>query len=165
MEIEEKKLKITFDALLKTLPKDKRDQIKSSEVLILPINFEDLEKIDEQPFRTRAITVNKLLRNGNVKSELFESDKHRPILELRGLDFLIPPILFLVTDPDARSIAINIISEFIYDRLKFLTRRGRKNTPLELEFVKVARDGSLTSIKYQGSAEDFEEISKKLKSF
>lgn len=165
MEIEEKKLKITFDNLLKTLPKDKRDQIKSSEVLILPINFEDLEKIDEQPFRTHAITVNKLLRNGNVKSELFEGDKHRPILELRGLDFFMPPILFLVTDPTARSIAINIISEFIYDRLKFLTRRGRKNTPLELEFIKVTRDGGLTSIKYQGSADDFEKISKKLKSF
>ena len=165
MKIEEKKLKITFDDLLKILPKDKRDQIKSSDVLILPINFEDLGKIDEQPFRDRTVTVNKLLRNGNVKSQLFEGDEHRPILELRGFDFLMPPILFLVTDPTTRSIAINIISDFIYDGLKFLTRRDRKNTSLELEFLKVSKDGSLTSIKYQGSAEDFKEISKKLKSF
>lgn len=163
MEIEERKLKITLDDLLKILPTEKRGRLKSSEILILPMKFEDLEKIDEQPFRDRVIEINKLLRNENVKSELFEGDIHRPILEFRGFDFLMPTILFLATDPNIRSIAINIISQMIYDGLKFLSKKDKKHTPLELEFVKVSEDGTLTSIKYKGSAEDFGEISKKLK--
>lgn len=164
LKIEETKLGITLDDVLKTLSKDRRDQIKSSQVVILPINFEDIDNIDKQPFRDRAITVNKLLKNENIKSELLEGEEHRQILELRGFDFLMPTILFVVADPTARSVVINIISEIIYDGLKFLTRKNKEQTPLELEFVRITKDGSLTSIKYQGSAEDFGEISKKLKS-
>lgn len=50
MQIQERALEITLDNLLEVVPKDRRDKISSSEVLILPKDFEKLEKIDEQPF-------------------------------------------------------------------------------------------------------------------
>lgn len=89
---------------------------------------------------------------------------HRPVLDLRELRFIIPAILFLATDPNVRSLAINIISQMIYDEIKHLLKRDRKRTTVELEFVKVLEDGTLTSVKYRGSADEFDVISKKLKS-
>lgn len=163
LKVEERELGVTFEDLLKVLPEEKRGQISSSEVVILPMNFADLEKINEQPFRDRSIQVYKLLRDGNVKTELFEGEKSRPELELRAFDLLMPTVMFLVTDPTVRSVVINIISQIIYDGLKFLSKKDKKRTPLELEFVKVSPDGTMTSVKYEGTAEDFAEISEKLK--
>ena len=165
MKVEESELRITFDDLLVSLPKDKRKQIASSDAIILPINFHNPEKIGEQPFRDRTIEINKLLRNKGIKSELFEGETQRPILELRGIDFIMPTIAFLTTDPNVRTIVINIISQIIYDGLKFLTKRAEKQTPVLFEFIEISKNGSLKSIKFQGSAEEFEEISKALRNF
>jgi hypothetical protein len=165
MEIEERELSITLDDLLKSISLSKRTYVKSSQVLILPLNFEDLSKISEKPFRDCAIEINKLLRNEGIKSELLEGQKHRQLLELRSYNFLIPAILFLVTDPTTRSIVIDIVSQIIYDGLKFLTKRNKSRTPLEIELVTVSQNGKLKSLKFKGTAEDFEDVAKELRRF
>ena len=163
LEIEEFIFEIEAKDLLKNLSQERRNKIVSSDVIILPNNFSDIDEINNQPFNEEAIHLHKILREKEIQSELLEDKKHRPVLELRGFEVILPPILLLATDPIVQAFVINIVSNYIYDKIKKLSNKEKKQTPLELEVVKTSDEGNLVSIKYKGSAKDFEKISKSLK--
>ena len=145
------------------LSQGRRDKIDTSDVVVLPDNFSNINEIDNQPFNEEAIHLHKILRENEIQSELLEDKEHRPVLELRGFEVILPPILLLATDPNLQAIVINIVSNYIYDKIKKLSEKQKEETPIGLEVVKTSDKGNLVSIKYSGSAKDFETISKSLK--
>jgi len=163
LEIEKCNFGIEPNDLLKNLSKKRRDKIISSQVLVLPNNFSSIDDLDNEPFNEEAIHLHKILRENEIRSELLEDEKHRPVLELRGFEVILPPILLLVNDPIVQAFVINILSNYIYDKIKNLSKKEKKQTPIKLEVVKTNSKGNLFSIKYKGSAEDFEKISTSLK--
>jgi hypothetical protein len=163
LEKEEFVFEITPEDLMNNLSKKRRGEIGSSDVLVLPNKFNEIENIDTQPFNEEAIHLHKILREKEIHSELLEGEKHRPTLELRGFEVILPPIILLASDPLVQSFVINIVSNYVYDKIKRLSKKEKEQTPIQLEVIKSDNKGNLLSVKYKGTANDFEEISKDLK--
>jgi hypothetical protein len=163
LEIKQKSFEIDSRDLLQKLSQERRTEIGLSQVIDLPNNFSNIDEISKQPFNEEAIHLHKILRENKIQSELLEDKEHRPVLELRGFEVILPPILLLATDPTVQAFVINILSNYIYDKIKKLSEKQKEQTPIALEVVKTSDKGNLVSIKYSGSAKDFETISKHLK--
>jgi hypothetical protein len=70
-------------------------------------------------------------------------------------DLWVFPAIFIAQNPTAVTVILNLLSNYIYDRIKTLLP-GRK-AEVKIEIL-LAQKNSLVSIKYKGPAESFEKI-------
>ncbi len=131
----------------------------------IPENIESANTKEDLIFTESIIELNKYFKLNNLhvnslggKPELYRSRKNA--------DIYLPAIFIaystLSENPNIVSLALNVISSFIYDNLKGTI--GNKTAKIEFYIEK--KKGKISKINYKGDAEglkDFDKIIKALK--
>jgi len=116
---------------------------------ILPRNFDTAETPDLLLYPNEAKTIHSLIRQAEIDITPLEDG----ILfkDEQSFTFVAPLILFtsiiIAQNPHLINITINIISDYIYDRI----RGTRKNANLKLEYIIETRNGDYKKLNYEGN--------------
>ena len=145
---------------------EKLDLILPINLSFFPENIDIANKKNEFIFTESVIDLNKYLIQNNVIFDFFgcDSELYR---SRKNADIYLPSIFFSISaiseNPEIVSVSLNILSSYIYDRLKGVI--GDKNAKIEF-YIETKKKGQIMKIDYKGDAEgikNLENIIKTLK--
>lgn len=136
--------------------------LEPSGLAFIPENIESANTKEDLIFTESIIEVNKYfkLKNINIDSLGVEPELLR---SRKNADIYLPAIFIaystLSENQNIVSIALNVISSYIYDNLK--GRIGKKTAKIDLYIEK--KKGKISKIKYNGDAEGLKDLDKIIK--
>jgi len=101
-------------------------QLPDSGLALLPINLNTATSVTDLRNAAEASTIRKLMLGAGLPlSDIVERDKRPPYVKNKNAD-LILPVLFISSslisqNPALFSIALNVISNYVYDQFRALT--------------------------------------------
>lgn len=131
-----------------------KERVSNAEIVLLP-NFNFRDKVDRafQPDTISFYKYSMANKNNDINIELFENKGEEKVLALHSFDIWIPTIL-IVSDV-LFPIAINLVSNFVYERMK-----GRPNDEPTVHFnliVENKEKGISKNLSYKGPMDGFNE--------
>lgn len=131
----------------------------------IPENIESANTKEDLIFTESIIELNKYFKLNNIKIDSLGLEPEL-LRSRKNADIYLPAIFIaystLSENPNIVSLALNVISSFIYDNLKGTI--GKKTAKIEFYIEK--KKGKISKIKYKGDADglkNFDEIIKTLK--
>ena len=124
-------------------------------IALLPRNFDSATKADELLDEATAATVHQLWRQANVAEERFDSpEEPTPSVAEHAADWIAPIIFVSGTyasgNPDAISVALGVVSNYVYELFGRLP--GRHRARLDVVVERSPRK-TTKRITYEGDAE------------
>lgn len=145
--LQEVRSSITFETILSNFSSDSelREQLSEANVLIIPYRYEG--KYDVFPVGTVEL-YHYLRKNspGQVKIDIVAKDDE--YLELAQHSDLVS-LATIVVSGTIVPVLLGLITNYIYDKII------SKGSRIKSEIIIVSDDGSSTSIKYNGPAEEY----------
>lgn len=133
------------------------------QIALLPENLNEAQKLDEFIFTETLVDLRKLFRLNNVKFEVLGEDTGL-YRSRKSADLYLPAIFFSLSgifqNPNIISVALNIMSNYIYDTLK--GSNGRKTAAIEI-YIETKENGRSKKISYKGDAEGVKHLEKVIK--
>jgi hypothetical protein len=129
-------------------------------VIIMPRNMSDHSRA-ESIYSSSSIDMLKLFRKNEIETYLY--DDNYSLQENRANDWF-GPVLFISymtisQNPNILNIALNVISNYVYDFFKGVLAPGK----VRLSIIRENSDGSKTEIKYEGDSDGIKELEKIVK--
>jgi hypothetical protein len=153
--------KKTFDTYINMdiFSEETKARVRDAEIILLP-NFNIKEGVDRafQPDTVSFYKYSIVNKNNDYNIELFENKGEEKILALHSFDIWIPTIL--IVSEVLYPIAINLVSSFVYERMK-----GRPNDEPTVHFNLIIENkdkGTSKNLSYKGSIEGFKESFEKV---
>lgn len=120
---------------------------------ILPSNLAEAKSIEDLCQQAESDTVRTLLTANKVAYvELFDEDNQPKYIQQYGFEWFGPTLFvsagLLSQDPNAISVALGIITNYLYDLFK-----GAKEGRASLDVILQQADGSCKQIRYSGPPE------------
>lgn len=129
----------------------------ATRAIILPSEDHTLTKDDTFPSGTRDFLLYAQQKcSGQIQIDIAVKDKKLLELGLHSDIFILP--LIALADPAAAAMAINVISNYIYDHL--ITPFPRKKSIVKSELILDQGDTTIR-LKYDGPAETYERVIQK----
>lgn len=153
--IDENKSSITFERVYESPFAPNDPEIKKANILLLP--YEDFREGVEYCFTEYAMEFLQYLRTNSddrVIADIAISDEKYCAIEMHSL--LLDVGIFIATNV-VLSAAVNILSSFIYDKIKSMHEK-RENVNVRVEIIVQNENGASKSIKYDGLASDFDAV-------
>lgn len=130
-------------------------------ISLLPRNFAIVESKDELVHEGTVDTIRKLWKQNNIQETWLEkSGEKYPCITEHAFEWIGPTIFvsasFLVQNPDAVGIALNLISIYLKDWFK-----GILNTEKKVKIsivVEKNKSKTYSEIRYEGSPEGLKEL-------
>ncbi|SFS24133.1 hypothetical protein [Pseudomonas sp. NFACC42-2] len=125
---------------------------------IIPSNLATANSLNELRQQVESDTVRTLLRQNNITYyELFEEEDQPPYLQQYSFEWYGPTLIIsaglLTQDPNALSITLGLITNYLYDLFK-----GSKGGKASLDVIYQNKDGSCKEIHYSGPHEGLPQI-------
>ena len=126
-----------------------------SGLTLLPLNFDSAASIGELRHASETSTVRKLLLQERVPlRDVVERDQRPPYIKNKSSDLVLPTLYFsaafLSQNSPLVSVALNVISSYIYDRFRALKPGRTVKFDVVLEDTK---NGKYRRIAYEGTEE------------
>ena len=153
-----KNTEVTFEKIFKEdyIPKEYEDEIKHSNILLIPSKTFRDKNILYFPEGTKDFfQYIKEREDGKTNIEISISDEKFNELELHSD---IVRIATIIIKDFILSVAINLISDYLKNKLK-KENKSSKKVEVELNMIIQKKNKSL-EINYRGSVKDFEKIDK-----
>lgn len=129
----------------------------------LPENIEDAENAKDLIYPDTLTELRKTLRLQQVTVSTLEDTKPQ-LLGRKSADLYLPSLFIgvgaVLSNPNLVSVALNIVSSYVYDFFK--GNPGKKTVALEI-YVEQQGDKIIKKIKYRGDPEGIKELSKVIK--
>jgi len=130
-------------------------------IALLPLNISTADSIGDLKQSSEAATIRKLLRQADIPvKDILSKEKRPPYVKNKSNDWVSPIIFVSATvwnnNPDLVSVALNIVSSYIYDAFKGVT--GSRTAKLSV--VVEDPDGKSTRIDYEGPSEAVKGLAK-----
>jgi hypothetical protein len=130
-------------------------------IALLPLNISTAESIGELKQASEAATVRKLLRQADIPvKDILSKEKRPPYVKNKSNDWVSPIIFVSATvwnnNPELVSVALNIVSSYIYDAFKGVN--GTRTAKLSV--VVEDPNGKSTRIDYEGPPEAVKDLAK-----
>lgn len=158
-----RKMNYTIDDLNLNCKLEELNLSLPPKICFFPENLEAVSGKEKFVFTESMVDLNKIFRQNNVileilggDTELYRSRKSADIY-LPALFFSIPLIL---ENPNLVSVSLNILSNYVYDRLKGDV--GRNTTHIEL-YVETKEKGIVRKISYKGDVAGIKDLEKVIK--
>lgn len=133
------------------LPKESVEKIDSTNVLILPYQYDD-----EFYFAEESINFCKYCRENNKDYSFDILGDDVKVRSLNSFDIWMP--IVYVGENILLPIAISLISDYIFSKIQ-----GREKEDCQVDVtIKIARDGETKDIHYKGDANTFKETISKI---
>lgn len=131
-------------------------------ITFLPENIEKVDSENELIFADSTIDIKKLFRLNSVETgELIPISKS---YNRKAADFYGPAIFIslsmLSENPNVVSVALNLLSSYIYDRFKGTT--GNKKVKIEI-YVETKKNKSVKKIVYDGDVGELDKLNEIIK--
>lgn len=148
IEINEEKSSITFETVLSNFSADLkfREQLSEANILIIP---HKMRREGKNIFPNKTVELFRYLQNNSpdqVKIDIATKDEE--YLDLAQHCALIE-IATIIAYEAVASILLSLIASYIYDRIR------PNGSRVVSEIIIVSKDGSSTSIKYNGPATEY----------
>jgi hypothetical protein len=123
-----------------------------ADVTLLPLNFDSASSIGDLRHASETSTIRKLLIQENLPfRDLVERGQRPPYIKNKSSDLILPTLYFsailLSQNPLLVSIALNVISNYVYDCFR---GRGVGHTVKLHIVVEDAKEGKYRQIAYEG---------------
>lgn len=131
---------------------------------LLPPNISTAESIGDLKQASEAATIRKLLRQSDVPvRDILSKEKRPPYVKNKSSDWVSPIIFVSATlwsnNPDLVSVALNIVSSYIYDTFKGVTGSRTAKISVVIEDP----NGKSTRIDYEGPSDAMKDLAKLVK--
>lgn len=130
-------------------------------ITLLPLNISTAESITDLKQASEAATIRKLLRQAAIPvKDILSKEKRPPYVKNKSNDW-VSPILFVSAtvwnnNPEVVSVALNIVSSYIYDTFKGVI--GSRTAKISV--VVEDPNGNSTRIDYEGPSEAVKDLAK-----
>ncbi len=126
-----------------------------SDLTLLPLNFDSASSVGDLRHASETSTIRKLLLQEHVPfRDLVERSQRPPYLKNKSADLILPTLYFsalsLSQNPLLVSIALNVISNYVYDCFR---GRGAGRTVKLHIIAEDAKKGRFRQIAYEGTEE------------
>ena len=158
--IEIKNSEITFETIYKSPYAPSDSTIKDANLLLIP--YQNIREGIEYCFTEYAEEfLGYINQSGEkaVKADIAITDDKYQVLEMHSLLLDIGKIILV---NGVLPIALNLLSNFIYDKIKKL-HEEKKNVEVRVEIISQSEDSGSKSIRYVGPASEFESIKESVK--
>jgi len=130
-------------------------------IALLPLNISTAESIGDLKQASEAATIRKLLRQADIPvKDILSKEKRPPYVKNKSNDWVSPIIFVSATvwnnNPKLVSVALNIVSSYIYDAFKGAT--GSRTAKISV--VVEDPNGKSTRIDYEGPSEAVKDLAK-----
>jgi hypothetical protein len=118
----------------------------------IPSNVFRAESKEDLHYPKLTPDLEKALEDGGIQLERLSEPSSRFYVELRGIDWFLPVLAVghaIASDPNALQIVLNIISSYLYDRMK---RLKRDSGTVRMSLVKRGA-GTCEWLNYEGPVE------------
>lgn len=133
---------------------DTKERVKNADIVLLPnLGIRDGVERAFQPDTVAFYKYSVANKDSDIKIELFENKGEEKVLALHSFDIWIP--MMYVAGSVMLPIAINLVSSYVYDRMK-----GRPKDEPTVHFNLLYEDkekGVSKHLSYKGSIEGFKE--------
>jgi hypothetical protein len=147
--LEEYKIESRLEKLDLSLPKN---------LSFFPENIDIANSKNEFIFTESVIDLNKYFIQNNIIFDFLGGDKEL-YRSRKNADIYLPAIFFSLStiseNPEIVSVSLNILSSYIYDRLKGII--GEKNVKIEFH-IETKEKGKIIKIDYKGDAEGIKNL-------
>ncbi len=128
-----------------------------------PENFETAETKNDFIFTESMVDLNKLFRQNNISFDTLNGDTEL-YRSRKNADIYLPAVFFSLSlisqNPNLVSVSLNILSSYIYDRLKGSFEK--KTAHIDI-YIEIKEKGKAKKISYKGEAEGIKELEKVIK--
>lgn len=150
-QIEEIEITTSLSRLQLTIPQG---------ITFFPENFDSATSIGEFVFSDAISDLNKQVRKSNISVNTL-GDAPPQTRSRKFADIILPTIVItLAQDPNVVSVFLNLLSNYIYDRLK--GSLGQKTAQVEL-LIEHDKHGKFKKIVFKGGSKDFQHLSEIIK--
>lgn len=129
----------------------------------LPENIEEADKIGDFIYPDTLTELKKTLRLQHVPVPTLEDTKPQ-LLGRKSADLFLPSLFIgvgtILSNPNVVSVALNIISSYVYDFFK--GNPGRKTVAIDI-FVEQQGDKTVKKITYKGGPEGIKDLANVIK--
>ena len=99
--------------------------VPESGLTLLPVNFDSAATVAELRHASETSTLRKLLKGENLPLlDIVERGQRPPYIKNKSADLVLPTLFFSATflsqNPALVSIALNVVSSYVYDRFRSL---------------------------------------------
>lgn len=132
-------------------------------ISFFPENFETVGAKEEFIFTESMVDLNKVFKQSNINLEVFGGDTEL-YRSRKNADIYLPAVflsLSLISEnPNLVSVSLNILSSYVYDRLK--GSFGKKTAHVEL-YIETKEKGKIKKVSYKGEASGIKDLEKVIK--
>ncbi len=140
-------------------------QYPTDGIALLPLNIKEAASVSELKQASEAATIRKLLLHENIPVvDILSKEKRPPYIKNKSADW-VAPIFFVSasvwnSNPNLLSVALNIVSSYVYDTLKGTagTRTAKFSVVIEEN-----EHGKSTRYDYVGPVEGLKDLPKAIK--
>lgn len=145
---------VTFEKVYESPFSPNNSEIKDANMLLLP--YKDFREGVEYCFTEYAAEFLHYLKSNDdgVIADIAICDEKYCVIEMHSL--LLDIGIFIATNVVV-SAAVNILSNFVYDKIKSLHEK-KENVNVRVEIIVQNDNGTSKSIKYDGPASDFDSV-------
>lgn len=156
--IEIKESDITFESVYCAEYAPKDEMLRQANCLILP--YKNFREGIDYCFSEYAQEVVEYSRtNPDIKMDIVATDDNYKVIELHSL--LLSIGIFVATSV-VTPIVVNVISSYVYDKIKELHEK-KENVEVRVTFISVNADGTSKQINYDGPANQLETVVDQIK--
>lgn len=134
-----------------------------STMSFFPENLETVETKEKFIFTESMVDLNKVFRQSNITLEVFGGDTEL-YRSRKNADIYLPAVflsLSLISEnPILVSVSLNILSNYVYDRLK--GSFGKKTAHVEF-YIETKEKGKIKKVCYKGEASGIKDLEKVIK--
>lgn len=134
-----------------------------STISFFPENLETVETKDKFIFTESMVDLNKVFKQSNITLNVLGGDTEL-YRSRKNADIYLPAVflsLSLISEnPSLISVSLNILSNYVYDRLK--GSFGKKTAHVEF-YIETKEKGKVKKISYKGEASGIKDLEKVIK--
>lgn len=134
-----------------------------STISFFPENFETAGAKEEFIFTESMVDLNKVFRQSNINLEVFGGDTEL-YRSRKNADIYLPAVFLslsvLAENSNLVSVYLNILSSYVYDRLKGSI--GKKTAHVEF-LIETTEKGKINKVSYKGEASGIKDLEKVIK--
>lgn len=134
-----------------------------STISFFPENLETVETKDKFIFTESMVDLNKVFKQSNITLNVLGGDTEL-YRSRKNADIYLPAVflsLSLISEnPSFVSVSLNILSNYVYDRLK--GSFGKKTAHVEF-YIETKEKGKVKKISYKGEASGIKDLEKVIK--
>ncbi len=151
----EKESNITFEKVYESAFVPSDPEIKKANVLLLPYkNFREGVEYCFTEYATEFFQYLVANTNEEIIADIAIRDEQYYVIEMHAL--LLDIGMFIASNVVVSAV-VNILSNFIYDKIRSLHEK-EENVNVRVEIIVQNGNGTSKSIRYDGTASGFEEI-------